>query len=179
VGDCTEASSTFSAASGGCVSLISSGTSKEESAFLDASENGNDVFFLTASRLSPLDVDSALDVYDAHACSAESPCPPPPPPPPPACQGDACQNPVAAPTDATPGSLTFHGPGNATQAAAVKPKAKPLTRAQKLAKALKTCKKNSKANTKQAKARRAKCEKAARKSYGPVKQRAKQKREKK
>ena len=58
----------------GCVGLISSGTSGEESAFLDASESGNDVFFLTASRLVPQDLDSALDVYDAHVCSASSPC---------------------------------------------------------------------------------------------------------
>ena len=39
VGSCARA--------GGCVSLISSGTSSEESVFLDASETGNDVFFLT------------------------------------------------------------------------------------------------------------------------------------
>ncbi len=31
----------------GCVALISAGTSPQESAFLDASENGSDVFFLT------------------------------------------------------------------------------------------------------------------------------------
>ena len=43
VGSCTRP--------GGCVSLISSGTSSEESAFLDASENGDDVFFLTTARL--------------------------------------------------------------------------------------------------------------------------------
>jgi hypothetical protein len=162
---CTTASSTYSASSGGCVSLISSGTSKEESAFLDASENGDDVFFLTASRLTSSDVDSAFDVYDAHACSAESPCPPPPPAPAPACEGDACQAGGAlnqSPTDATPGSLTFHGPGNLAPPAAVKAKAKPLTRAQKLAKALKACKKKPKKQ-------RAGCEKQARKKYGPLK----------
>ncbi len=46
-------SATFSPRSGGCVGLISSGESTEESAFLDASENGDDVFFLTASQLAP------------------------------------------------------------------------------------------------------------------------------
>jgi DNA-binding beta-propeller fold protein YncE len=161
---CTTASSTYSASSGGCVSLISSGTSKEESAFLDASENGNDAFFLTASRLTSSDVDSAFDVYDAHVCSTESRCPPPPAPLAPACQGDACQNPVAAPNDATPGSLTFHGPGNQTPPAAVKAKAKPPTRAQKLAKALKACRK------KRGKKRRG-CEGSARRKLGPVKKR--------
>jgi len=112
VGDCTEQSLSFVRSSRGCVSLISSGTSPEESAFLDASESGNDVFFLTASRLASTDVDGALDVYDAHVCSEASPCQPPPPPAPPACAGDACQNPVEAPNDLTPGSLTFSGPGN-------------------------------------------------------------------
>ena len=42
----------------GCVSLISSGTSSEESVFLDASETGDDVFFLTAARLTAQDVDT-------------------------------------------------------------------------------------------------------------------------
>jgi hypothetical protein len=109
---CTSASVSYSGSSRGCISLISSGSSPEESAFLDASESGDDVFFLTASKLVSSDIDGALDVYDAHACSETSPCPPPPPPPPPACTGDACQNLVEAPNDPTPGSLTFSGPGN-------------------------------------------------------------------
>ena len=110
--NCTTASATYSARSGGCVSLISSGTSKQESAFLDASESGDDVFFLTYSRLRPQDTDTSLDVYDAHVCSAGSPCLPEPPAPPPACQGDACQQPAVPPVDSTPGSLTFNGAGN-------------------------------------------------------------------
>ncbi len=43
IGDCSSSSKTFSPASGGCVALISSGSSKEESAFLDASESGDEV----------------------------------------------------------------------------------------------------------------------------------------
>jgi DNA-binding beta-propeller fold protein YncE len=112
VGDCTESSPSFGKASGGCVDLISSGASGEESAFLDASETGNDVFFLTGSELALADVDTALDVYDAHVCTTELPCPPSPPPAAPACEGDACQSAVQAPNDPTPGSLTFSGPGN-------------------------------------------------------------------
>jgi DNA-binding beta-propeller fold protein YncE len=112
VGGCTTSLPTYSARSGGCVSLISSGTSREESAFLDASENGDDVFFLTSSRLRPSDEDAARDVYDAHVCSSASPCLPEPPAPPPACVGDGCQNPATPPVDATPGSLTFSGAGN-------------------------------------------------------------------
>jgi hypothetical protein len=76
IGGCDASSTTFSASLAGCVGLISSGTSSEESAFLDASVSGEDAFFLTASRLVPQDVDSSLDVYDAHVCSAETPCPP-------------------------------------------------------------------------------------------------------
>ncbi|MBA3866088.1 MAG: PD40 domain-containing protein [Solirubrobacterales bacterium] len=116
VGGCTVSSPSFGAASGGCIDLISSGASPEESAFLDASETGNDVFFLTASQLAPTDVDGALDAYDAHVCSAERPCPPPPLPPPPTCEGDACQQPAVPPNDPTPGSLTFNGAGNVHQA---------------------------------------------------------------
>jgi DNA-binding beta-propeller fold protein YncE len=114
VGGCTTSSPTHGAKSEGCVDLISSGTSAEESAFLDASQSGNDVFFLTAAQLSPADRDTALDAYDAHVCSAEVPCPPPPAPAEPECNGDACQGLVQAPNDPTPGSLTFQGPGNLT-----------------------------------------------------------------
>jgi DNA-binding beta-propeller fold protein YncE len=126
VGSCTTADPSFSTAAAGCVNLISSGTSSGESAFLDASESGDDVFFLSAARLDPLlDVDGAADVYDAHVCSAAAPCIPPGPASPPMCDGDACQQPAAPPTDATPGSLTFNGAGNVKQC----PKGKKLKKA--------------------------------------------------
>jgi len=110
VGSCTDASATYSPTSGGCVSLISSGTSEEESAFLDASESGDDVFFLTVSRVAPKDVDSAFDVYDASVGGGE-----PEQVNPPECAGDACQQPAVPPNDATPGSLTFNGAGNVVE----------------------------------------------------------------
>ena len=50
-GTCTATSATFSGASGGCVSLISSGTGSENSEFADASEDGSDVFFTTGVSL--------------------------------------------------------------------------------------------------------------------------------
>ena len=159
---CTAQSSTYSRLSGGCVALISSGTSREESGFLDASENGNDVFFLTPAKLSSRDTDTALDVYDAHACSASSPCSPPPEPEPPACVGDACQGPGGAPEDPTPGSLTFQGPGNLAPLAA-KPKTAAQIKAERLTKALKLCRKD------RSKKKRAACEKQARKRYGASK----------
>lgn len=112
LGGCTQASPGFSSSSGGCLGLISSGTSKEESVFLDASESGDDVFFLSSGRLSGQDVDTAIDLYDAHSCSTESPCLPEPPPPPPACAGDACQRPATTPEFPTPTSALFSGQGN-------------------------------------------------------------------
>lgn len=104
---CTEADPGFSPASGGCVDLISSGASDQDAAFFDASESGEDVFFLTTSRLSSNDDDAVADVYDARVGGGESEAPKPV-----ECTGDACQSPVSAPNDPTPASLTFSGPGN-------------------------------------------------------------------
>ena len=168
VGSCEETSETYSPRSDGCVSLISSGTSREESAFLDASESGDDVFFLTAAQLSPRDTDTAYDVYDAHVCSAASPCPPEEASEPPPCDtGDSCRPAPSPQPDifGAPASETFSGNGNLTQAppSAPKAKAKPLTRAQKLAKALKAC------HRKKPKKRRSSCERQARKKYGAKK----------
>jgi hypothetical protein len=163
VGDCSSEKSTFGAASGGCVALISSGTAKEESAFMEASESGDDAFFLTAQRLLPnQDVDASLDVYDAHACSAASPCLPEAPAPLPACEGDACQSPGAPPEDQTPSSLTYHGPGNPAPPAAIKaPRKTPAQiKAEKLKAALKACHKLK------SKRKRSACEAKARKLYG-------------
>jgi hypothetical protein len=107
---CTTTSSAYSPASGGCLDLISSGTSKEESAFLDASETGDDVFFFTSAQLSRRDFDTALDVYDARSGGGE-----PEPVKPVECAGDGCQQPATPPIDTTPGSLTFSGAGNLLQ----------------------------------------------------------------
>jgi NHL repeat/WD40-like Beta Propeller Repeat len=133
VGSCTTTSSTFSPTSGGCVSQISSGTSAEESAFLDASESGDDVFFLTQSRLTSKDVDSAYDVYDASVGGGE-----PTVVNPPACEGDACQQPAVPPNDATPGSLTFNGAGNVKEC----PKGKKLQKGRCVKKQQKKAKKH-------------------------------------
>jgi hypothetical protein len=161
VGTCTPASVTFSIRSGGCVSLISSGTSDQESAFVDASENGGHVFFLTAAPLVRPDVGASFDIYDAHDCS-ESPCLAPPPPSTPPCgSGDACKPaPTAPPGFGPPASSTFSGPGNITppQQTVLGATTHKLTTAQQLAKALKACKKLPKK-------KRAACEAKARKKY--------------
>ncbi len=152
----------------GCVGLISSGTSSEEAAFIDAGgmgpggEEGEDVFFMTAAKLVPQDTDSALDVYDAHVCSAVAPCPSQAVNVPHACTtADSCRAAPAPQPDifGVPASATVGGPGNLAPAPPAKPKPRPLTRAQKLARALKACrgKKGKKRKT---------CEKAARKKYG-------------
>jgi NHL repeat len=102
----------------GCVGLISSGTSSGESAFLDASESGGDVFFLTKSKLAPQDFDEALDVYDAQVCTTAAPCATAATSPPACITAEGCR---AAPAPqpsifGAPGSATFSGIGNVTPA---------------------------------------------------------------
>jgi WD40-like Beta Propeller Repeat len=114
VGSCEASSVTFSVRSGGCVDLISSGISSEESAFFDASASGDDAFFVTAARLTSQDVDTAYDVYDAHVCSAASPCYSAPVTPPECTTADSCK-PAPSPQPAifgSPASATFSGAGN-------------------------------------------------------------------
>jgi hypothetical protein len=158
----------------GCVGLISSGTSTKESAFLDASENGDDVFFLTASPLSLSDSDQSYDVYDAHACTGLSPCASTVVAPPPCTTADSCR---AAPTPqpaifGAPASATFSGAGNVTPGApttvTTKKKTAAELKAEKLAKALKVCRKDKK------KSKRATCETQARRKYA-AKPKSKQK----
>jgi hypothetical protein len=103
----------------GCVGLISSGESGQDSAFMDANESGSEVFFLTTSKLSTQDFDNAYDVYDARECTTASPCVAPPPAPGPECgTAEACR---AAPNPppgiyGAPASATFNGLGNLTPA---------------------------------------------------------------
>ena len=157
--------------SAGCTGLISSGTSGRESAFLDASQSGEDVFFLTASPLVAADTDRSIDIYDAHVCSQGSPCLNYPVSSSPQCESAAtCRpsSPGLQPED-IPVSATYSGPGNPavtaqrTVAAAktVKPVPRP-TRAQKLAKALKACR----GQHRHSKSKRARCEREARRKYG-------------
>ncbi len=164
VGSCSSGSSSgsvvYSPGEGGCVGLISSGTSAEESAFLDASESGGDVFFLTTSKLAADDPDQAFDVYDAHECTAGAPCPAGVVEPPACASVEECR---AAPEPqpsffGAPSSATFNGTGNLTSEPAT---VKVQSRAEKLAAALKACHK------KKAKKKRVACERQARSKYGP------------
>ncbi len=168
VGGCLEAGMTpsasmvFDARAGGCVALISAGTSSEESAFMDASETGSDVFFITTSHLSSQDFDTSLDMYDAHECTAAAPCAETSGlAPPPCTTGDACK---PAPTlqpaiFGTPSSETFSGAGNvepATPGEAAKRSVK-TARAQ-LSEALRKCHRQSGRH-------KARCERRARQRY--------------
>jgi hypothetical protein len=121
VGGCVSSSTGFETGAGGCVALISSGASSEESAFLDASGTGADVFFLTSGRLAPQDYDTSLDVYDAHVCSEATPCSAAPVAPPACTTADSCRaalSPQPAVFGAPP-SATFSGTGNLAQPTSV------------------------------------------------------------
>ncbi len=94
---------------GGCLYLISSGTSVEPSYFADASADGEDVFFLTVEPLVGQDTDQIADIYDARVDGGIASQNPPPPPP--LCEGEACKGPVpVAPVSESAGSASFSGP---------------------------------------------------------------------
>jgi hypothetical protein len=92
---------------GGCVFLVSSGHSPNDSMFLDATPSGDDAFFVTREQLVPQDKDDQLDLYDARVGGGievvgEAPC-----------EGEACKGPgTEAPSQLGAGSAEFVGPGN-------------------------------------------------------------------
>lgn len=162
-GTCQTSSATYSAASSGCLYMLSTGQSSEPSYFVDASATGEDVFIDTSQQLVAQDGDQIYDIYDARvdggirAQNERSG----------SCQGEECLPPLSSPpTSQTPPSQSLSGTGNLAPPApeavrpASKPKAKPLTRAQKLKSALKSCRK------KEAKKKRRACEANAKRKYG-------------
>jgi len=160
----------------GCVYLISDGQdASEEGGSAGATESsvellgtdasGGDVFFTTADRLVPADTDSELDIYDARVDGGF-----PAPRPPASCtSSETCHEEGTSPGfEPSLGSSIFTGPGNlGTSPFKVPPtivkKTAAQLRAEKLAKALKLCKKDKKKSTRQ------KCEKQARKKYSLIK----------
>jgi hypothetical protein len=148
----------------GHVSLISDGRDSHEGlgtistvALVGASPSGADVFFTTADPLVAQDTDTQLDIYDARI-GGGFPTPATAQPCPSECQGTLSGTPLlpsaASATLAAEGGLT--PPGAATSG---QPKPKALTRAEKLARALRACRKRPKAE------RRA-CVKRAERQYG-------------
>ena len=149
----------------GCVALISSGHSPGDSMFLNATPDASDVFFVTREQLLAEDKDELLDVYDARVgggINTDEIAP---------CSGETCKGPLSGFTASqAPGSSGFSGPGNATARVVPPPlvKSRSLTRAQKLARALKAC-------AKKPKKKRQACRAQAIKRYGPLAAKSKSK----
>jgi hypothetical protein len=143
----------------GAAHLISSGSGEENDIFMNTSANGGDVFFASAGQLAPSDHDGAVDVYDARVGGGFAQPPPAPSP----CQGEGCL-PVASvpPSFSHPGSA-LNGAGNLPSGgvAPTRNSSAPSSRAQRLARALKACRRKPKP-------KRAACERRARRRYGHV-----------
>jgi hypothetical protein len=142
---------------GGCIYLLSDGTSPEGSYLIGASTSGDDVFITTRGKLVPEDENENIDVYDIRAGAV-------PPPVSSRCTGSGCQGvPATPPVFATPPSVTYNGVGNfASPVKTSSVKAKPLTRAEKLAKVLKVCRRKPKK-------KRSSCETQAKRKFGATK----------
>jgi hypothetical protein len=106
-GSCTKSSPAYSSAAKGCVSLLSSGQSGQDSKFVEASPDGSDAFFSTGASLLPEDP-GLIDIYDARAGGGFAPPAPSPAP----CEGEACQSPPPPPEAPSAASAAFAGPGN-------------------------------------------------------------------
>ncbi len=128
---------------------------------VEISPSGLDIFFSTIKSLVPQDTDTLVDTYDARENGGFSPSAVS------ACSGETCQGASpAAPVFGAPAGASLTGSGNLVPPAPAvttkpNPKTKPLTRAQKLSNALRTCRK------KRSRTVRASCEKSARHTYGP------------
>jgi len=144
----------------GRVYPISDPAGRYESFFLDATPGGTNVFFATADQLVPQDKSTNVVVYVARKgggfplSTVTPPC----------TTAESCE--PSAPSE--PGvygpeaSATFSGPGNLAPSPPPPPKHKTAAqeRAEKLAKALKACRRKHNKHKRQA------CEKQARKKYG-------------
>jgi hypothetical protein len=100
------------------LSLISSGKPSDDNVLPDElngiktsiSPSGRDVYFETTVQMTPNDVDTVVDIYDARVDGGFDVVPPP------ACSGDACQGRQSVPPPATnPDSTTSTGPNDALQ----------------------------------------------------------------
>ena len=101
-GGCTPAS----AVNGGCIYLLSGGTSETDSWFIGTSESGDDAFVVTRAHLAPEDGNEAFNLFDVRVGGVQ-------PVTASACTGTGCQGvPEPAPSFATPSSVTFNGVGN-------------------------------------------------------------------
>lgn len=111
-----------SSENGGCLYLLSSGTSAEPAFFADASESGDDAFIFTRSALVPQDRDQLQDAYDARVgggIASQNAVPRQP------CGEDACKpDPSALPPFQSPQTPRFEGPANPKEKSCPKGKRK-------------------------------------------------------
>ncbi len=119
-GGSEEAPGVFCPNASGCTHLLSSGEDVGPARLLGASKDGSDVFFESAARFAPQDVDEFPDIYDARIDGGFAP-------PPPALECLSCQGVGSPPPLFSPGaSGSFMGAGNpATRVVEEKPKGKP------------------------------------------------------
>jgi hypothetical protein len=146
----------------GSVNMISDGQDPSGAVYAGMSGTGSDIFFQTRAQLVGQDTDTLGDIYDARIGGGF-----PAPTLEPSCSGEACQGGASsAPAFGASGTSSFAGGGNVTPGSTSFPtptesKPKPLTTAQKLAKALKVCRKDK------SKKKRLACQKQAKKKYAP------------
>jgi hypothetical protein len=139
--------------------LLSSGTSESPSYFYEASSDGDDVYLITAQALTPESNSVELGIFDAKV---DGGFPPPPLTNAESCEGESCSGPQSiAPRLPAISSTSTSGSGNLEPAVSKPPAVRSLTSAQKLAKALKSCR------AKRNKHQRDVCEAQAHKRYGP------------
>lgn len=89
--------------------LISDGVSAFDADFVNASTDGDEVFFATAARLVGSDTDDLVDIYDARV---DGGFPEPPAIARPGCSGDDCQNRSDTGQHRAPGSVGLRGAGD-------------------------------------------------------------------
>lgn len=143
----------------GCISMISQGDGSSDSNFVAASPDGSNVFFTTRERLVSDDRDELVDLYDAREGGGFTPSGTSR-----SCTDETCRTQFPeAPVFANLVSGGLVGSGNLSQsagsAATAPSPTHPLSRATKLAAALKACKAKPRR-------KRAECERRARKKYG-------------
>lgn len=132
------------------------------SQLLAIDESGGDVFFTTTDQLVAQDTDTQRDIYDARVDGGF-----PAPVSTGGCGGEECQgrssSPPQLPNPASASAIAEDGIAPSLVAPATRRLVKSPTRAQKLAEALKACRKST------SKKLRASCERSARGRYGAIK----------
>jgi hypothetical protein len=112
--------------------LLSSGTSPQDSWFVEADQSGHNAFIVTRQALAGSDTDTSYDLYDVRLGGGF----PAPPPPHVICQSETCQGSLTAPPAAAPLSSGVEGPPNPRSPRC--PKGKHLVRAKGKARCVKT-----------------------------------------